>query len=270
MGAKKSARRDSRANGRYGAQQVEVLEGLEAVRRRPGMYVGGTDADALHHLAAELLDNALDEVHAGGGGRDPPLAGGPQPHRRARRRSRHPRGAPPQVPQALHARGDPHHPPRRGEVLQRGLQRGRRAPWRRPLGRERPRLGAGGRNCARGAASTASPARTASLGARSLPRASPSAASAAPASPSRQMRASSARAPSLTPCASSGCCAPRAFLFPGLKLRWQAASGVLTAAEARRIPQEAELRFEDGLNDLVGEVLEGARSLGGLPLQRCD
>src|SRR5581483_8293918 len=49
----------------YTAKDIEVLEGLEPVRRRPGMYIGGTDARALHHLAAEILDNAMDEAVAG-------------------------------------------------------------------------------------------------------------------------------------------------------------------------------------------------------------
>ncbi len=49
----------------YSAKDIEVLEGLEPVRRRPGMYVGGTDSRALHHLVAELLDNAMDEAVAG-------------------------------------------------------------------------------------------------------------------------------------------------------------------------------------------------------------
>jgi len=51
--------------GSYSAHDIEILEGLEPVRHRPGMYIGGTDEGALHHLAAEILDNAMDEAVAG-------------------------------------------------------------------------------------------------------------------------------------------------------------------------------------------------------------
>ena len=49
----------------YGAKDIEVLEGLEPVRRRPCMYIGGTDERAMHHLVAEILDNSMDEAVAG-------------------------------------------------------------------------------------------------------------------------------------------------------------------------------------------------------------
>ncbi len=56
---------DKGRSNRYTARDIEILEGLEPVRRRPGMYIGGTDERAMHHLAAELLDNAMDEAVAG-------------------------------------------------------------------------------------------------------------------------------------------------------------------------------------------------------------
>ncbi len=55
----------AKPRSRYSAKDIEVLEGLEPVRRHPGMYIGGTDERGLHHLAAEVLDNAMDEVVAG-------------------------------------------------------------------------------------------------------------------------------------------------------------------------------------------------------------
>jgi topoisomerase-4 subunit B len=55
----------ARASADYDAHSIEVLEGLEPVRRRPGMYVGGIDERALHHLAAEVIDNSMDEAVAG-------------------------------------------------------------------------------------------------------------------------------------------------------------------------------------------------------------
>ncbi len=64
-GKAKAADKSGATKDSYTADDIEVLEGLEPVRRRPGMYIGGTDDRALHHLAAEILDNSMDEAVAG-------------------------------------------------------------------------------------------------------------------------------------------------------------------------------------------------------------
>jgi topoisomerase IV subunit B len=63
--ARKSAPAPKDGSEGYNASHIEVLEGLEPVRRRPGMYIGGTDSKAMHHLFAEVIDNSMDEAVAG-------------------------------------------------------------------------------------------------------------------------------------------------------------------------------------------------------------
>ena len=122
----------------YDASAIEVLEGLEPVRRRPGMYIGGTDDRALHHLAAEVIDNSMDEAVAGFATRIEVELAARQPPDRQRQRPRHPGRPAPQISRQVGARGHHDHAPLGREVRGQGLPHLRRPPRSRGQRRQRP------------------------------------------------------------------------------------------------------------------------------------
>ena len=250
-----------KSDSNYSAKDVEVLEGLEAVRRRPGMYIGGTDETALHHLAAELLDNALDEVSAR-------AAGKVSVHLEAANR----------LAVRDDGRGIPveKHPkfPKKStlEVILTTLHSGAK------FGSSAYKASGGLHGVGLSVVNALSESleiktvREGKLWLQPYRRGKPKAALKSVAkskgfakgtevcfSPDPEIFGKEAKfsAPRLFAMLRT-----RAFLFPGLCLEWQCAKSVLSAAEAKRIPEKATLRFTGGLSDLLEEQ-RGKRALLG-------
>ena len=244
----------------YSAKDIEVLEGLEPVRRRPGMYVGGTDERALHHLAAEVLDNAMDEAVAGHATRIELELDAEGLGHRARQRPRHPGRPASAVSRQIGARDHPDDAAFGRQVRRRCLRDLGRAARRRRLGGQRAVGRAGGRGGAR------PPAVVAEL-------------------PPRRARGPLVRTPARCRTGAARCCAsiptPRSSARPRSARRcstaWRAPRPTCSAASrsagaaTRRlprpdgVPEEARLHFPGGLGDFLAASLAGRELLTAEP-----
>ena len=133
----------------YSAADIEVLEGLEPVRRRPGMYIGGTDEKGLHHLFAEVIDNSMDEAVAGHATWIEVEVGGRRLHHRHRQRPRHSGRRRIRSSRQIGARSHHDDAALGREVSIEGLRHVGRPAWRRRVGRQRAFRIARGRGGAR-------------------------------------------------------------------------------------------------------------------------
>ena len=129
--------RSSAGEAGYTAKDIEVLEGLEPVRRRPGMYIGGTDEKALHHLFAEVIDNAMDEALAGHADCIEVELDGRRLCHRHRQRPRHSGRSASEIPEQVRARSHHVHAAFRRQIRLQGLRDLGRPARRRRFGGQR-------------------------------------------------------------------------------------------------------------------------------------
>ena len=225
----------------YGADEITVLEGLEAVRKRPGMYIGATSQRGLHHLVYEVLDNSVDEALAGYCDQITTTLLPDGSISVARQRTRHPRRAQREVRHELRP-GRAHDAARRRQVRRRRLQGLRRPARRRRLGRQRALRVADGRRAPRRLRLDAE------LRARRADDASSCRASRRPSS-ARRSRSSPTPTSSRRPRSTSRCIETReremAFLTRGLRL---------TLVDQRTEDRVVEFYAENGLADYVRHI----------------
>ena len=225
------------AEAGYTASDIEVLEGLEPVRRRPGMYIGGTDERALHHLFAEVIDNSMDEAVAGHASFIEVELEADGFARRHRQRPRHPGRPASEIPGQVGARGHHDHAARGRQVRLQGLRDLRRPARRRRLGGQRALRHARGRGRARPDSSIARPSRAARRRGRSR-RSARCRTGAAPGCASIPTPRSSASA-KFEPARLFQMARSKAYLFGGVEIRWRCAPALLEGMTD--VPAEAML-----------------------------
>ena len=251
--SKAAARTGPMSESEYNAASIEVLEGLEPVRRRPGMYIGGADSNGLHHLFAEVIDNAMDEAVAGHATFIEVVAGSRRLARRHRQRARHAGRPASEISRQVGARNHHDQAARRRQIRQRRLRNLGRPARRRRVGGQRalaiPRSRGGARPDALSPDLRARPSRSPSS--TSSARRPIGAARRCASCPIRRFSAPSAR---FDPARVFKMTRSKAYLFGGVEIRWRCAPTLLDPQG--KVPAEAIFHFPGGLKDYLAADIE--------------